>query len=151
MSNDVRKRLEGSGCIPIRVLRDGSAEVLMIQRNTEEQFWEFPKGKNDEGETYTETAIRELFEETGVQGTLLPIEPLLLEYDGLVWGEEVHKIVRLFFCEVSAESKVCIEEKELIGYEWLSTSELEERTTFQELKVLARNAKDIIDKMYPSK
>ncbi|MEM6783636.1 MAG: NUDIX hydrolase [Bacteroidota bacterium] len=45
---------------------DGTPEVLLIHRRG---VWDLPKGKQDDGETVTETALREVREEVGI-GTL---------------------------------------------------------------------------------
>src|SRR5690554_1425892 len=49
------------------VIRDGN--VLLVRRKNppDAQFWGFPGGKIDFGETIESAAIRELYEETGIQ------------------------------------------------------------------------------------
>lgn len=44
----------------------GNLEVLLVHREKYKD-WSFPKGKQDPGETLPETAVREVFEETGIQ------------------------------------------------------------------------------------
>ena len=44
--------------------------VLLIKRNGN---WDLPKGKHEEGEQYTQTALRETDEETGIRQTDLVI------------------------------------------------------------------------------
>jgi len=46
--------------------KQGKLEVLLVHR-TQYKDWSFPKGKVDPGETLPETAVREMFEETGVK------------------------------------------------------------------------------------
>jgi 8-oxo-dGTP pyrophosphatase MutT (NUDIX family) len=43
----------------------GNTEILLI-RHIKSGYWSFPKGHVEEGETEEETAIREVFEETGL-------------------------------------------------------------------------------------
>ena len=50
---------------------DGEREFLLI-RNRRSAHWGFPKGHVEYGETYRETAIREVKEETGIDIELLP-------------------------------------------------------------------------------
>ena len=38
---------------------------LLVLHNGPFKYWAFPKGRQDEGETYKQTAIREIQEETG--------------------------------------------------------------------------------------
>ena len=45
---------------------------FLLIRNRRSAHWGFPKGHVERGETYRETAIREVLEETGVSITILP-------------------------------------------------------------------------------
>lgn len=53
---------------------------LLICHPTHNVTWNLPKGRQDPGETYAETAVRELAEETGIVLTIDQIE-LLGEYE----------------------------------------------------------------------
>ncbi len=44
---------------------NGKPEYLLVLHNDPHKYWAFPKGRQNEGETYKETAIREISEETG--------------------------------------------------------------------------------------
>jgi 8-oxo-dGTP pyrophosphatase MutT (NUDIX family) len=50
------------------VVTNKAGKVLFIYRNDK---WDLPKGKMDKGETFEECALREVAEETGVQGLVL--------------------------------------------------------------------------------
>ena len=50
------------------VVTNKAGKVLFIYRNDK---WDLPKGKLDKGETFEECALREVAEETGVQGLIL--------------------------------------------------------------------------------
>lgn len=47
----------------------GGVEVLLVHRPRYDD-WSLPKGKLDPGETFEQAAVREIAEETGVQGRL---------------------------------------------------------------------------------
>lgn len=53
-----------AGGVLWRSARDGGVEVLLVHRPRYDD-WSFPKGKCDPGETFEETARREVLEETG--------------------------------------------------------------------------------------
>ena len=52
------------GVVPIRINTEGNKEYLLLQNHG--GYWGFPKGKPEEGETPKDTALREIFEETGI-------------------------------------------------------------------------------------
>ena len=51
--------------------REGSVEVLIVHRPSYDD-WTWPKGKLKKGESLEECALREVLEETGVEGELGP-------------------------------------------------------------------------------
>ncbi len=61
--------VQAAGGLVIR-RRGGQLEVVVVHR-PEQMDWSFPKGKLDEGETYEQAALREVFEETGMRCALL--------------------------------------------------------------------------------
>ena len=56
---DNYEQIESCGMI----VMDGCS-ILLIERNGK---WDLPKGKREEGESYIQTALRELEEETGIR------------------------------------------------------------------------------------
>ena len=58
------------------LIRNGEGKVLFMLRRG---FWDLPKGKLDPGETIEQCALREVMEETGVEGVILEA-PLLVTY-----------------------------------------------------------------------
>ena len=50
------------------VVKDAEGHVLWIQRNGK---WDLPKGKLEHGESLEEAAIREVFEETGIENVTI--------------------------------------------------------------------------------
>ena len=58
--------IRAAGGIVIRHAANGAVEVGCIYREARGD-WTFPKGKLDEGETFEQGALREVFEEIGVK------------------------------------------------------------------------------------
>jgi 8-oxo-dGTP pyrophosphatase MutT (NUDIX family) len=58
------------------LVRNGEEKYLFILRRG---YWDLPKGKLDRGETIEHCAIREVMEETGIEGVILD-GPLLVTY-----------------------------------------------------------------------
>jgi len=67
------------------VFKDG--KLLLIQRS-DDGLWAVPGGGNDVGNTLAETALKELEEETGLQGT---VKRLLGIFDSRMWGSKLKK------------------------------------------------------------
>ena len=75
-------------------------EILLIQRRDNEH-WAMPGGHNEIGHTIAETAIRELWEEAGLQGRVVR---LLGVFDGRLWDthSRFHLIHPVFQVECEA-------------------------------------------------
>jgi 8-oxo-dGTP pyrophosphatase MutT (NUDIX family) len=83
----------------VRTIR-GRTMVAAIRPRGRERTWALPKGHIDEGETAAETAVREVREETGVEGRLVEkIGDIRYVYTAR-WegqqGERIFKIVSFF-------------------------------------------------------
>ena len=83
----------------MRTIR-GRAHVAAIRPRGRERIWALPKGRIDPGETAAETAVREVREETGVEGRL--VEKLgdvryvyTARWEGAS-GERIFKVVSFF-------------------------------------------------------
>lgn len=105
------------GVIPYR-LRDGKREYLVLMQTN--GSWSFPKGHMEPGETETETALRELYEETGLTVPGESENSVTLEYPLAPYGR---KQVVLFLCAV--RGTVTPQETEIQTYRWAKPEELE--------------------------
>jgi 8-oxo-dGTP pyrophosphatase MutT (NUDIX family) len=64
------KTIEQAGAIVVG-MRKGNPHVLLITSKRNPEYWLFPKGHVEDGETLEEAALREAEEEAGVRGTLV--------------------------------------------------------------------------------
>jgi len=86
-----------SGGVLVRTIR-GRPHVAAIRPGGRDRVWALPKGHIDVGETPAETAVREVREETGVEGRLL--EKLGDVRYVYTWqGERIFKVVSFFLLQ----------------------------------------------------
>ena len=79
----------------------GRPMVAAIRPQGREKVWALPKGRIDEGETPAETAVREVREETGVEGRLVEkLGDIRYTYTAR-WkgGERIFKVVSFFLLQ----------------------------------------------------
>jgi 8-oxo-dGTP pyrophosphatase MutT (NUDIX family) len=125
----------------------GSAEVALIARHNRagRLEWCLPKGHPEDGETLQETAVREVEEETGIQGR--PLRALgSVDYWFSAEGRRVHKVVHHFLLE-AVGGTISVEgdpDREAVDAEWVPLEELEQRLTFANERRLARDVSQLL-------
>jgi 8-oxo-dGTP pyrophosphatase MutT (NUDIX family) len=125
----------------------GSAEVALIARHNRagRLEWCLPKGHPEGGETLQETAVREVAEETGIQGR--PLAALgSVDYWFSAEGRRVHKVVHHFLLE-AVGGTISIEgdpDHEAVDAAWVPLKELEQRLTFANERRLARDVSQLL-------
>jgi 8-oxo-dGTP pyrophosphatase MutT (NUDIX family) len=91
-----------AGGVLVRTIR-GRTMVAAIRPQGREKVWALPKGRIDEGETPAEAAVREVREETGVEGRLVEkLGDIRYTYTAR-WkgGERIFKVVSFFLLQAS--------------------------------------------------
>jgi bis(5'-nucleosidyl)-tetraphosphatase len=120
------------------VFREGREGRLYLVLHYEEGHWDLPKGHVEAGEAETQTALRELREETGIKEVELVFGfRETLEYFYRREGKTMHKEV-VFFLGKAASADVTLS-FEHVGFEWLPYAKALEKLTF-------RNAKELLGK-----
>lgn len=126
------------GVLPWREGADGKEYLLVFEQFS--QCWSLPKGHMEAGETEAGTALRELFEETGLTAQLDSTKKATIEYP---IGKKGRKQVVFFPGKVSGTPKV--RQGEIERYKWVSAEELESYLfpdTVQACMRLIQNAQD---------
>lgn len=96
------RRETSAGGIIFRV-KNGTVEVFFIRDSYNR--WTFPKGHQELGETLAETAIREIQEETGIQGLKYQAPLGKTSFRFRREGVAIHKSVHYFLFEASANTE----------------------------------------------
>ncbi len=109
------------------VIHNDANEVLLIERADHPGYWQSVTGSQDAGETLTETATREVMEETGIdvaehalsdwqQQNAYEIYP--------IWRHRyatgvTHNTEHVFGLRVAGRVPVCLASREHLQYVWL--------------------------------
>jgi len=93
----------------------GYVEFLCIS-DRNDGHWGFPKGHVERDENDEETAVREVYEETGLQVMLINGFKVSVEY--LIKEETIKEVI--FFLSKVEDETVHIQLDEVIDYKWVS-------------------------------
>lgn len=154
--NDIRPALSFFGAEQIRcyyecscgavVYREigGSIRYLVI-KNKRSAHWSFPKGHVEPGETYEQTAKREVLEEAGIH---IKIVPGFREASHYMIQNRVEKTV-LIFAAGTRDVKTVIQESEIEDYAWLTYEDAMDRLKFDnDLHILTSARNYLLEKEY---
>ncbi|XP_016379486.1 nucleoside diphosphate-linked moiety X motif 6-like [Sinocyclocheilus rhinocerous] len=107
------------------VVDESNGKVLVVQdRNKTKNAWKFPGGLSDLGENIGETAVREVFEETGVRSQFCSLLSIRQQHNhpGAFGMSDMYLICRL--SPLSFRIDFCTQE--CLRCEWLDLTELAE-------------------------
>ena len=123
------------GVLPCRI-ENGQQEFLLVFE-TFSQCWSLPKGHIEAGESNVQTALREMYEETGLTARLDTSRFASITYP---ISNFARKEVVFYLGEVMGEPKV--REGEIDKYKWVTAAELKDYLfpdTFEACKALFRD------------
>src|SRR6201991_1226882 len=109
-------------------------------------LWSLPKGHIELGETAEQTAIREVAEETGIQGSVLAALGSI-DYWFVTEGRRVHKTVHHYLMRFLG-GELCDEDVEVSEVAWVPLTELPSRLAYADERKLAQVAGELIDKLH---
>src|SRR5271170_3585402 len=109
-------------------------------------LWSLPKGHIELGETAEETAIREVAEETGIQGSVLAALGRI-DYWFVTDGRRVHKTVHHYLMRFLG-GELSDEDVEVSEVAWVPLTELPARLAYADERRLAEVANGLIEKLH---
>lgn len=122
------------------ILNSNNQVLLLFQ--TQGRFWEFPKGKVEEGESDEETMMREVQEEAGIQEfALLPGMDEEIHYEFETPEGTVDKTVRFFAVRTSQEPRISSEH---LDYRWVTIQEAQQLLTHGNYQYLLGKLSEIL-------
>lgn len=107
------------GVLPYRIVGSEREYLIVFERFS--KCWSLPKGHMEAGETETETALRELFEETGLTAELDASKSAAIEYP---ISPMAKKQVVFYLGKVSGTPRK--REGEIEGFRWVKAEELKD-------------------------
>src|ERR1700720_2549036 len=109
-------------------------------------LWSLPKGHIELGETAEQTAIREVAEETGIQGSVLAALGSI-DYWFVTEGRRVHKTVHHYLMRFLG-GELCDEDVEVSEVAWVPLKELPSRLAYADERRLAEVAGELIQTLH---
>ena len=109
-------------------------------------LWSLPKGHIELGETAEQTAIREVAEETGIQGSVLAALGSI-DYWFVTDGRRVHKTVHHYLMRFLG-GELSDEDLEVTEVAWVPLKELASRLAYADERKLAEVAHELIDMLH---
>ncbi len=121
-----------AGCVIFRATPDGLRVLVIFDQYGQ---WTFPKGHLEAGETSAATAVREVFEETGIHGELGALVQTIF-YDVIKKGRTLPKQVD-FFVMHTTQTTVTLQASEGISdYRWVDTPTAMELLSYDQMKAV---------------
>ncbi|WP_231951361.1 NUDIX hydrolase [Nocardia terpenica] len=108
-------------------------------------LWSLPKGHIEEGETAEQTAVREVAEEAGINGTVVA-ELGSIDYWFVTDGRRVHKTVHHYLMRALG-GELSDADVEVTKVAWVPLDELDSRLAYADERRLAEVANRLIDRM----
>ena len=134
------------GVIPL-LHKEGNVSVFLIHQygRSNDVFWTFPKGHPETGESPEQTAVRELFEETGLRIERLQTEKTFSHKFTFTYkGSLTHKTVVYFIGLVSSEA-FSLQAEEIEGAGWFTLSDALEKISYPDTRNILLQVKDFIE------
>lgn len=111
------------GAVVYKMTQDGGVPIFLLVNSKRSNRWGFPKGHIENGESETETAKREIFEETGIKNVKF-VENFRQEDVYLINGvldETKGRLVEkhsVYFLALALEDALDFDKNEISKVEW---------------------------------
>lgn len=108
-------------------------------------MWSMPKGHIEPGETREDAAVREVREETGLEGEILA-ELGSVDYSFVSNGKRIHKTVHHFLMQ-RVGGEICTDDAEVADVELVPISELNSRLVYADERGLLKKVHELLDQL----
>lgn len=115
-----------------KISKQKGETLILVSQHSQHHGWVFPKGligDHIEEENKEETALREVKEETGVEGKIIKsLTPV--DYWFVMNNEKIHKTVYYFLMEY-AGGDTAKHDHEMENVQWVPIGEVEKKLTYK--------------------
>ena len=134
----LKRETSAGGLVLDRI--DPAANILLIARcdRRGRLMWSFPKGHVEEGETYRETACREVTEETGVTAQIL-LKLGEIDFYFNAGRDRIHKTVHHYLM-VWESGDLSDADPEVESVSWVSLDKVANRLAYSDERALTETA-----------
>ena len=137
-----RDTSEGRRYLLLRASRGAS---IIAEKKKVKEFWDFPKGRLEKGESGVEAAKREVKEEAGLADFVIhPNFKKTVQYFTWRDNKPIRKFAALFLAEVKTDAVTLSWEHDKA--EWLSYMDAKARVTLRQMKDALGSAEEFLQK-----
>ncbi|MHA1976509.1 MAG: NUDIX domain-containing protein [Candidatus Hodarchaeales archaeon] len=142
---DTKRQYDEVSCggVPVYFNTSNKPEYLLVLHDTPHKYWAFPKGRQNEGETYKQTAIREISEETG--NSNFEIIKRLIS-DSIYFPKRGTRTIvkKVVFFLVKFQTREVKLSSEHINWKWVSFEKALSLLTFDDYIRVLKESNDVI-------
>jgi bis(5'-nucleosidyl)-tetraphosphatase len=131
-------------CGAVVINDEGSEIEFLIIKHISGEHWGFPKGHVETGESESDTALREVYEETGLRVDLLEDFSHRMKYSPMIGT--IKEVV--YFIGVSKDKQVICQQSEIVDYRWLTLRDAIDVVTHENSRKLLREVYFFIKDKY---
>lgn len=102
--------------------------------------WGLPKGHTEDGETFRETALREVREETGLEDVRVDAELVTIDWFFMARGTRIHKFATFFLMYSETGDPVPEEGEGISACEWVPLDVADRRLSYDNASEVVRIA-----------
>ena len=135
------------GIVPVIQNADDSWQILVIHQISYrgDDFWIFPKGHAEAGESAPEAALRELEEETGIKDvTLEPSAVFSIAYSFIHEGVQIDKTVEYYLGYCASMETYISQPQEVKELRWCDIDTAQSLLTHQNSKDVLKQVQDFL-------